>query len=41
LPGKLTTRQVSQDTGEVTAVLTKKSASNNSPGGLTQNLTCH
>lgn len=34
------TRQVNQDTGEVTAVLTKKSASNNSPGGLTQNLTC-
>ena len=34
------TRQVNQDTGEVTSVLTKKSASNNSPGGQTQSLTC-
>ena len=34
------TRQVNQNTGEVTSVLTKKSASNNSPGGLTQSLTC-
>lgn len=34
------TRRVDEGSGEVTTVLTRKSASNNSPGGLSQSLTC-